>query len=132
MHNLNMCMNSEGSISSSKACAYGVTHVLAVDGYSRKIVGFITMPRKILLLFITHCFGQFYSSKAFEIRCIWIMVLNFVVKDILQASVSELYYGWYLRFDIQTGCVRVVDVWYMCFNVCLRMEDVQYQLNRSQ
>ena len=25
---------------------YGVTHVLAVDGYSRKLVGFITMPRK--------------------------------------------------------------------------------------
>ena len=25
---------------------YGVVHVLAVDGYSRKIVGFITLPRK--------------------------------------------------------------------------------------
>ena len=25
---------------------YGVVHVLAVDGFSRKIVGFITLPRK--------------------------------------------------------------------------------------
>jgi hypothetical protein len=25
---------------------YGITHVLAVDGYSRKIVGFITLPVK--------------------------------------------------------------------------------------
>ncbi len=25
---------------------YGVTHVLAVDGYSRKIVGFVTIPVK--------------------------------------------------------------------------------------
>ena len=29
-----------------KLVMYGVTHVLAVDGYSRKIVGFVTMPRK--------------------------------------------------------------------------------------
>lgn len=29
-----------------KLVMYGVTHVLAVDGYSQKIVGFVTMPRK--------------------------------------------------------------------------------------
>ncbi len=29
-----------------KLVMYGVTHVLAVDGYSRKIVGFITLPMK--------------------------------------------------------------------------------------
>ena len=29
-----------------KPVMHGVTHVLAVDGYSRKIVGFVTMPRK--------------------------------------------------------------------------------------
>ena len=29
-----------------KLAMYGVTHVLAVDGYSRKIVGFVTMPKK--------------------------------------------------------------------------------------
>lgn len=36
-----------------KLVMYGVTHVLAVDGYSRKIVGFVTMPRRILSLSIT-------------------------------------------------------------------------------
>ncbi len=25
---------------------FGVTHVLAIDGYSRKIVGFVTVPKK--------------------------------------------------------------------------------------
>lgn len=29
-----------------KVAMFGVTHVLAVDGYSRKIVGFITVPKK--------------------------------------------------------------------------------------
>lgn len=29
-----------------KLSMYGVTHVLAVDGYSRKVVGFVTMPVK--------------------------------------------------------------------------------------
>ena len=30
-----------------KCVMFGVTHVLAIDGYSRKIVGFITIPKKI-------------------------------------------------------------------------------------
>ena len=36
-----------------KCVMFGVTHVLAIDGYSRKIVGFITIPKKtpIHLLF---------------------------------------------------------------------------------
>jgi len=29
-----------------KVVMYGMTHVVAVDGYSRKIVGFITLPVK--------------------------------------------------------------------------------------
>ena len=29
-----------------KIVMYGVVHVVVVDGYSRKIVGFCTMPRK--------------------------------------------------------------------------------------
>lgn len=29
-----------------KCVMYGITHVLAIDGYSRKIVGFITIPKK--------------------------------------------------------------------------------------
>ena len=29
-----------------KLAMYGVIHVLAIDGYSRKIVGFVTIPRK--------------------------------------------------------------------------------------
>ena len=29
-----------------KLVMYGVTHVCAIDGYSRKIVGFLTMPVK--------------------------------------------------------------------------------------
>lgn len=29
-----------------KCVMFGVTHVLAIDGYSRKIVGFITIPKK--------------------------------------------------------------------------------------
>ena len=29
-----------------KLCMYGIVHILAVDGYSRKIVGFITIPKK--------------------------------------------------------------------------------------
>lgn len=29
-----------------KLCMYGVIHVLAIDGYSRKLVGFITLPSK--------------------------------------------------------------------------------------
>ena len=29
-----------------KMVMYGVTHVMAVDGYSRKIVGMVTMPVK--------------------------------------------------------------------------------------
>ena len=31
-----------------KCVMFGITHVVAVDGYSRKIVGFITIPNKIL------------------------------------------------------------------------------------
>ena len=38
-----------------KIVMYGVTHVLAIDGYSRKIVGFITLPVKMLLLYMTCC-----------------------------------------------------------------------------
>ena len=30
-----------------KCVMFGLTHVLAIDGYSRKIVGFITIPKKI-------------------------------------------------------------------------------------
>ena len=33
-------------IQNDKIVMYGVVHVVAVDGYSRKIVGFCTMPRK--------------------------------------------------------------------------------------
>ena len=29
-----------------KLTRFGVTHIAAIDGYSRKIVGFITIPRK--------------------------------------------------------------------------------------
>ena len=29
-----------------KLARFGITHVAAIDGYSRKIVGFITIPRK--------------------------------------------------------------------------------------
>ena len=29
-----------------KCAMFGVTHILAIDGYSRKIVGFITIPKK--------------------------------------------------------------------------------------
>ena len=41
---------------------YGVVHVLAVDGYSRKIVGFITLPRKnpTAIIYTDTCFTQFF------------------------------------------------------------------------
>ena len=35
---------------------YGVTHVCAIDGYSRKIVGFITMPIKNNLEIYEHLY----------------------------------------------------------------------------
>jgi hypothetical protein len=34
-----------------KLAMYGVTHVMAVDGFSRKIVGMISIPLKIPLQF---------------------------------------------------------------------------------
>ena len=34
-----------------KLVMYGAVHVVAVDGYSRKVVGFATMPRKTQLQF---------------------------------------------------------------------------------
>ena len=37
-----------------KLVMYGVTHVMAVDGYSSKIVGYCTMPRKNNLLVYEH------------------------------------------------------------------------------
>lgn len=39
-----------------KLVMYGVTHVCAVDGYSNKIVGFVTMPIKNNLEIYTHLY----------------------------------------------------------------------------
>ena len=39
-----------------KLVMFGVTHVCAVDGYSSKIVGFITMPVKNNVEIYTHLF----------------------------------------------------------------------------
>jgi hypothetical protein len=39
-----------------KVVMFGVTHVAAVDGYSRKIVGFITLPVKNNVEIYTHLF----------------------------------------------------------------------------
>ena len=39
-----------------KCVMFGVTHVLAIDGYSRKIVGFITIPKKNPILIYDHLF----------------------------------------------------------------------------
>ena len=39
-----------------KLVMYGVTHVCATDGYSRKIVGFVTMPVKNNLEIYEHLF----------------------------------------------------------------------------
>ena len=39
-----------------KLVMYGVTHVCAIDGFSRKIVGFVTMPVKNNVEIYTHLF----------------------------------------------------------------------------
>ena len=39
-----------------KLVMFGVTHMCAVDGYSRKVVGFITMPIKNCVEIYTHLF----------------------------------------------------------------------------
>lgn len=36
-----------------KCVMFGITHVVAVDGYSRKIVGLITIPKKNPIVFLT-------------------------------------------------------------------------------
>ena len=41
---------------------YGVTHVLAVDGYSRKIVGFLTIPVKNAVAIYAHLFRPILLS----------------------------------------------------------------------
>ena len=43
-----------------KCVMFGVTHVVAVDGYSRKIVGFITIPKKNPILIYDLLFGLYY------------------------------------------------------------------------
>ena len=37
---------------------FGVTHVLAIDGYSGKIVSLISMPKKTAVLYINTYFGK--------------------------------------------------------------------------
>ncbi len=40
-----------------KIVMFGVVHILAIDGYSGKIVSVVSMPRKNCVLFMTMCFG---------------------------------------------------------------------------
>ncbi len=41
-----------------KLVMFGVTHICAIDGYSGKIVGFITMPVKTIWRFMQIFFGE--------------------------------------------------------------------------
>ena len=45
-----------------KLVMYGVTHVLAIDGYSRKIVGFLTIPVKNAVAIYAHLFRPILLS----------------------------------------------------------------------
>ena len=46
-----------------KCVMFGVTHVLAIDGYSRKIVGFITIPKKNPILIYDCLFRPLLLSE---------------------------------------------------------------------
>ena len=48
-----------------KLCMYGIVHILAVDGYSRKIVGFITIPKKNPIEYTGICFTLSSEFMAF-------------------------------------------------------------------
>ena len=41
---------------------FGVTHVLAIDGYSRKVVGFVSMPVKNNIEIYKHLFRYIHTS----------------------------------------------------------------------
>lgn len=45
-----------------KCVMFGVTHVAAVDGYSQKIVGFITLPKNPILIY-RHFFSPLLHSE---------------------------------------------------------------------
>lgn len=45
-----------------KLAMYGATHVVCIDGYSRLIVGFLTIPRKNPVLIYEHLFAPLLST----------------------------------------------------------------------
>ncbi|CAL8275560.1 unnamed protein product [Arctogadus glacialis] len=60
-----------------KLVMFGATHVLAIDGYSSKIVGYATMPVKNNRII----YGDVYRSAVLNYglwtRSVWIMAENF-------------------------------------------------------
>lgn len=51
-------------IKTRKCVMFGVTHVLAIDGYSRKIVGFIAMPKKTYIWSSVSSFIKVFGTKS--------------------------------------------------------------------
>lgn len=48
---------------SEKCVTFGVTHVAAIDGYSRKIVGFVTVPKKNAIMIYDLLFRPLLLSQ---------------------------------------------------------------------
>ena len=44
-----------------KMVMYGVTHICAIDGFSQKVVGFVTMPMKNNLEIYEHMYRYIFS-----------------------------------------------------------------------
>ena len=56
-----------------KLTMYGVTHVCAVDGYSVKIVAFVTMPVKNNVEIYTHVYYCTCSYMHCNVLAVWIV-----------------------------------------------------------
>ena len=63
-----------------KLCMFGVTHVLAIDGYSEKILSLISMPKKTAMLYINTYFDKlsllFIGSVIHMIYVTHFLILN--------------------------------------------------------
>ncbi len=53
-----------------KSVMFVVTHVLAIDGYSRKIDCFVTIPPKMQHLCMIYSSNPYYVLKAYGIKSI--------------------------------------------------------------
>lgn len=69
---------------------FGVTHVHALDGCSRMVLGFIAIPKRTLCLSTNIYFDLFWFSLGYLIRCVLIMAQNSASAS-LYRSYSRIY-----------------------------------------